>query len=499
MAEAHNRRRFAPHATCALVAAIVGSAWLAPGSAAATHPTERAIVRIQNHAQRGDWYAPWSASAPRQSVGSGFVVEGGLVMTNAHVVSDTRMLLIHVNGDPRPHEARVRWVGHDCDLALIEPLEPDLLDGVTPLRFGGMPKLGSSVETYGYPSGGQRISSTRGIVSRIEMNLFSHSGLDYHLTVQTDAAINPGNSGGPVLQGGRVVGVAFQAATALENVGFFIPTEVVRHFLEDVEDGHHAGYPALGVTTSNLENPAARRRAGLAADESGVRVDFVFPDGASEGLLQPGDVILELDGHDIANDGTIREGDIRLHFGVLLDRHQVGDVAHTRVLRAGEHLDVRVRMTTYPPLARYANTFDTLPRYYVYAGLVFVPFDREIMKTNGKNWMSKADKHLLYEFFHRFMDEPESMQREPVLLLRRLDHPANANMAWHRNLIVDKVNGQTIDRLEDVIEAIETNQQTHHEFEFEYFGRFGVLERDAAERGHAEVLERYAVPEDRRL
>jgi S1-C subfamily serine protease len=420
-------------------------------------------------------------------------------MTNAHVVSDSRVLLIYVNGDPTPHEARVLWVAHDCDLALIEPLESGLLDDVEPLGFGGLPKLGSSVETYGYPSGGQRISSTRGIVSRIEMNLYSHSGLDYHLTGQTDAAINPGNSGGPVLQDGLVVGVAFQAAMGLENVGFFIPTEVVQHFLDDIADGSHAGYPSFGVTTSNLENPAARRRAKMRDAETGIRIDVVLPGSASDGVLEPGDVILEIDGYRIANDATVREGDIRLHFGVLLDRHQVGSVARTRVLRAGERLDLNVTMAAYPPLQRYANVYDKLPRYYIYAGLVFVSFDREMMKTYGDNWMSEADKHLLYEFFHRFMDEPERIHDEPVVLRGRLDPPPNANLGWYRNLIVDTDKGWKNQRLEDVIEAIETNQGTHQEFEFEYFGRFGVLEREAADASHSEVLERYAVPADRRL
>ncbi len=467
---------------------------------ATSDPTERAIVRILNQAQKGDWYAPWRASGPRQSVGSGFVVEGGLVMTNAHVVSDTRILVIYLTGDPTPHEARVRWVAHDCDLALIEPIEEGLLDGIRPLRIGnGQPKLGSSVETYGYPSGGQRISSTRGVVSRVEMNLYSHSGLDYHLTVQTDAAINPGNSGGPVLQNGRVVGVAFQAATGLENVGFFIPTEVVRHFLDDVVDGRYDGYPALGVTTSTLENPAARRRAGMTERQTGIQVDFVFPGSSAEGHLQPGDVILSLDGHRIANDATVSENGVRLHFGVLLDRHQVGGTARARVLREGEQIDLRIPMGAYPPLQRYANIYDDLPRYYVYAGLVFVPFDREMLKTFGDTWTAQADKHLLYEFFHRFMAEPERMTKEQVVLLRRLDHPVNSNMAWYRNLLVSRVNGQEIGGLEDVIAAIESNQETYHEFEFEYFGRFGVMDRAAAEAAHEEVLERYAVPQDRRL
>lgn len=499
MVEARTRQASVGRALRRMALGLLIAPLCLAGDASAANGTERSIVRILNQAQRGEWYAPWSASAPRQSVGSGFVIDGGLVMTNAHVVSDTRILVIYLTGDPTPHEARVRWVAHDCDLALIEPLDAGLLDDIPPLPLGDLPKLGSSVETYGYPTGGQRISSTRGIVSRVEMNLFSHSGLDYHLTVQTDAAINPGNSGGPVLQNGRVVGVAFQAATGLENVGFFIPTEVVRHFLDDVKDGAYDGFPALGVTTSNLEGPAARRRAGMREDESGVRVDFVFPESTSEGLLEPGDVVLELDGRRIANDGTLSESDVRLHFGVLLDRHQVGSTARARVLRRGERLDLRIPMKAYAPLERYANVYDDLPRYYVYAGLVFVPFNREMLKTFGDSWASQADKHLLYEFFHRFMAEPDRILHEPVVLLRRLDHPVNANLAWYRNLIVSRVNGRPIRGLDDVIEAIETNRAPYHEFEFEYFGRFGVLEREAADAAHAEILELYAVPTDRRL
>jgi S1-C subfamily serine protease len=471
---------------------------LAPLRASAAD-IEDSIVRILNHSQRSSWFAPWSANAPRQSTGSGFVVAGGRVMTNAHVVSDARVLFLYLDGDPRPHEARVLQVGHDCDLALIEPLEAGLLDEIAPIAFGGLPKLGSTVETYGYPSGGQRISSTRGVVSRMEVNLYSHSGLDYHLTVQTDAAINPGNSGGPVLQAGRAVGVAFQAASGLENVGYFIPTEVVEHFLEDARDGGYDGYPAFGTITSNLENPAARARAGLEPDESGVRIDFVFPESSADGEIEVGDVLLAVDGHDIANDGTVEIAGLRLHYGVLLDRHQVGGSLKLRIMRKGERRDLAITMKRYPPLDRYANVYDRAPRYYVYAGLVFVPLSREMLKTYGEDFAARADKHLVYDFFHRFIDEPESILREPVVLLRRLDHPANVQMAWYRNLIVQRVNGREILKLEDVIEAFEDTDTDYHLIEFAYYGRFGVLDRKAAERAESEVLELYAVPADRRL
>jgi len=286
------------HLGVALLGGLVGLACAAnlPSSPDGAQ-IERSLVRIVNNSQRADWYSPWTSGPTRPSVGSGFVIDGGLIMTNAHVVSDARMLLLYLHGDPTPHEARVASIAHDCDLALLEPVEAGLLDGLPSLKFGDLPRLGSMVETYGYPTAGRQLSATRGVVSRIEVNRYSHSGLDAYLTVQTDAAINPGNSGGPVVQGGRVVGVAFQAVTALENVGFFIPTEIIRHFLADLKDGDYDGFPEIGLMWSKLENPAARRAAGLEATASGVQVELVFPESSADGHLREGDILVEVNGH----------------------------------------------------------------------------------------------------------------------------------------------------------------------------------------------------------
>ena len=93
--------------------------------------------------------------------------------------------------------------GDDCDLAVLRVDDPAFLAGLRPLPLGDLPSIGERVLTYGFPLGGQDVSSTAGIVSRIESRGYVHSGADSHLVVQTDAAINPGNSGGPVVQDGQ--------------------------------------------------------------------------------------------------------------------------------------------------------------------------------------------------------------------------------------------------------------------------------------------------------
>ena len=455
----------------------------------------RSLVRILNHSQRGDWYTPWNLGPARQSSATGFVIAGERVMTNAHVVSDTRVLLLYVHGDPTPHQARVVAIAHDCDLALIEPVEPGVLKGLPAMRFGGLPALRSTVETYGYPAGGEGLSSTRGVVSRIEHGIYAHSAGDAHLAVQTDAALNPGNSGGPVVQDGRVVGVAFQTTSDLENVGFFIPTEVVDHFLDDVADGRYDGYPDLGVRVMNLENSAARKQARLAPGQTGVRVDFIYPGSSAEGFLSEGDVLLEVEGRPISNDGSVDAEGLRFRFEMLIDRRQVGEGLRVAILRDGERLELQIPMRRYAPFDLYRRVYDELPRYYVYAGLVFVPLTSELFAALGGN----VPSHMVYEAYLRPVAESTDLRRESVVLLRRLDHEANSDMAWYVNLIVDQVNGQRIDSLEGLIDAIESNRGPYQVLEFGYYGRMGVLERAVAEAAHEEVLEIYGIPVDRRL
>ena len=485
---------------CAYATLAIALGASAAAAAADKRPgIERSVVRIVNYTQRGDWYAPWEVSSVSAGVGSGFVIRDGLVMTNAHVVSDARLILIYLHNDPNPHPADVFTIGHDCDLALVRPRETGLLDGVPALEFDGLPILGSTVETFGFPQGGTFLSSTRGVVSRIGEQLYLHSGIDRHVAVQTDASINPGNSGGPVIQDGRVVGVAFQASPDLQSVGYFIPAEVIERFQRDVADGRYDGYPELGTQTVNMDNPAARAQAGLAPNESGVRVDSIMSGASADGLLKPGDVLLEIEGHAIANDGTVLEGERRLDFGMLIDRHLIGERATLRVLRAGARETVSVPLAAMPAARLHSNAYERRPRYYVYAGLVFVPLELETLKTYGQRWYSDADRTLLYEFLFRPQREPELSSHERIVLLRRLDHQVNAHLNWSRNEVVERVNGKVVRSVDDLIAAVEGHPGDFHLFEFSSFGRLSVIDRRAADKANAEILTRYGVSKDRQL
>src|SRR5207245_10603814 len=210
------------------------------------------------------------------------------------------------------YPARVVFVAHDCDLALITVDSPEFFKNMVPLGFGGIPELESTVSAYGYPIGGERMSVTTGIVSRIDFQLYTHSSIDSHLAIQISAQINPGNSGGPVMQNAKVVGVAFQgySGDVAQGVAYMVPTPVINRFLKDVSKGHYDGYVDLGMTYAKLQNPAQRKYLGLKDDGRGVLVETVVQAGPCAKILKPGDVLLSIDNHPIASDGNVDlEGD----------------------------------------------------------------------------------------------------------------------------------------------------------------------------------------------
>jgi len=184
---------------------------------------------------RPDYNMPWRMKDQETTVGSGAVIAGGLILTNAHVVSDATYIQVKKESDPDLYDAEIMFIGHDCDLALLKAKDPNST---------GTPWSWSSADTGAQvkgrhvwlPMGGSRISITEGVTSRIEISQYTHCGSVSFLTIQTDAAINPGNSGGPVIQNNRIVGVAFQAS-AIRIISLHDPVPVIRHFLADVRDG----------------------------------------------------------------------------------------------------------------------------------------------------------------------------------------------------------------------------------------------------------------------
>jgi S1-C subfamily serine protease len=476
--------------------------WLliAPSSQGAE--PEKSVIQITVFSQQPVWDAPWRFESVRRSGGSGFVIQtkrGKRIMTNAHVVSWDKQILVRRYQDPRPYVANVEFVGNDCDLALLEVEDESFFEGLEPLGFGNLPGVRSGVVTYGYPAGGEQISYTRGVVSRVEMQTYVHIGNRSLLGVQTDAAINPGNSGGPVIQDNLVVGVAFQGAPGLENTGFFIPRPVIDHFLRDIEDGTYDGFPQAGIRLVALQNPAYRRYLKLPEHGLGARVDSVLPIPHTQDLLKEDDVVLQIGNYPLGSDGTILYEGNRVFGSLAFQLVQHGESVPLKIWREGQELNLSLPVYFYEGDRTVGNQYGTAPRYLVYGGLVFLPLSLDYMKTLGRNWADAANSDLVYELYYRRHESPATMRPEPVVLASILSHPINANFSQRGRTLVDKVNGVRIERLEDVIRAFEKSAEPFHVIEFSPDHSFDALNREQAEQANSTILQTYGIAQDRRL
>ncbi|HEX7516935.1 MAG TPA: trypsin-like peptidase domain-containing protein [Chthoniobacterales bacterium] len=421
--------------------------------AVATRPNgkiQKSLVRITATEVEPDYRAPWNSGGIQRGIGAGFVIEGNRIMTNAHVVSNSRYLTVERDGDPNKYPATVLFVAHDCDLALLKVASTDFFKNMTPLTLGGIPELESVVSAYGYPLGGERMSVTTRIVSRIDFQLYTHSSIDQHLAIQISAQINPGNSGGPVMQNAKVVGVAFQgySGDVAQGVAYMIPTPVIQRFLLDIKDGHYDKYVDLGLTYTKLQNPAQRHFLGLKDDDRGVLVGTVIAAGPSAKSVQAGDVLLSIDDHPIASDATVELEGERVEMPEVVERKFKGDVVKLEILREKQTVTVSIELGSVWPYAYLAHGYDVRPRYVVYGGLLFQPLTLDLIDA-----YQPTDIRIRHYFDYFVTEQLYREHPEVIVLTNILPDPTNSYLAPYRASIVDEINGQKVRTLTDLATA----------------------------------------------
>lgn len=414
----------------------------------------KAVVRIEVATQVSDYRTPWNSGRFGGGTGSGFLIGPNRFLTNAHVVSDAHRILITKRGSAEKHPARVIHVAHDCDLAILEVENNEPFGNLSYLEFGEVPDLESQVRAIGYPVGGDRISVTRGVVSRIDFRPYSHSRVDSHLVVQIDAAINPGNSGGPVLQEGKVVGVAFQGLRQADNTGYMIPTPVIRRFLKDIEDGTYDRYVDLGITEFALFNPAMRKALKVPENGLGVMVASVMITGPCDGIMEPGDVLLSIDGNPIDNAGNIEVDGEKVVLHEVVERKFAGDEVKLEYLRKGEKKEVTITLKAFPHSRIYAVRYGERPRFVFFAGLTFQPLDFNLYSAH------QFKSPRVRKIFQNYVRDAIFKDRKDVVVLTRVESDRLTTfISGFDGSVVDEINGTKVTSLQQAYDLLYAKDQ----------------------------------------
>ena len=465
-------------------------------AAGPSQDARQAIVKVYTTYAQPDYYTPWNMGGPSTRTGSGCIIEKKRILTNAHIVGDETFIQVRRYGDPKKYRARVLFVSHITDLALLSVDDETFFNGITPLEIDGLPETQTEVMVLGFPTGGDMLSTTQGVISRIEHRSYAHSSFSF-LAGQIDAAINPGNSGGPVMVDGKVVGVVMQHLSSADNIGYMVPAPLVEHFLKDVSDGCYDGMPDLGLRTGTLENPDMKRKYGLSEETTGVAIQYIFPGSAGGGILKPGDVLLEVGGYPVADDGTIEfRPDERTTYSYPVELRQIGESIPLKIFRDGSEVEVEVAFNRASEEENLVprEQYGVRPAYYIFGGAVFCPLTKNYLLAWRRDWYKIAPKNLIYSFQYQ---DPKEVGEEVVVLVRVLADDVNRGYHGYSSWIVEFVNGERIKNLKDLIHKVETADEAGFIVFSDCRHNEMVLDKQKVQAATEGILERYRIPADR--
>ena len=451
---------------------------------------ENSVVKVFSTLRFPDPFKPWTKQAPTEVTGSGVVIEGRRILTNAHVVLYASQVQIQASAAGDKMSATVVAVAPGIDLAVLQLDDPAFFDTHPAVaRASKLPRIKDAVLAYGFPAGGNSLSITKGIVSRIEFVSYNYpvSGL----RIQVDAAINPGNSGGPAIAGDKMIGLAFSKLVGdVQNIGYIIPNEEVELFLKDISDGRYDGKPAIYDDLQTLENPALREYLKLDKSVEGMvvhrpsRTDASYP-------LKEWDVVSRIGDAPIDNQGLVKiDKDLRVAFGYMIQQAASNGKLPLTVVRGSRTLQIEVPVSAQHPTL-VADLRGGYPSYFIYGPLVFSPATWQLVSSLENNsGLMRMLGLVKSPLVTHALDEPDAELQELVVVCSPFFPHKTANgYSNPAGSVVYSVNGIRVKSLAHLVAVLRDLQDPFVTIEFDQKGGEAlVFSRQAVVSATEEIL-----------
>ncbi len=473
----------------------------APGTRPAGK-TEFSVVRVNSTDQDYDFFRPWSKKNPRAFHGLGAVVAGNRVIVTAQLVANHSYVELERAESGQKTDAKVICVDYEANLALLQPTGENFLAGLHPLELTLDAVVGDRVNVLQLESN-DALVSTPGPITTIEVGHYQLEGnnlLLYRLSLPLQ--YREGSFTAPVIKDGKLAGILMRYDPRTQSVDV-LPAPVIAHFLKDVDGGGYQGFPGIGFDHAPLRDPQLRHYAKLPTGSGGVYVTEVVPNSpAAKAGLKPGDVLLEVAGTPIDQDGNYEEPLYgRIAFVHLITtKAYAGDKVPLKIFRDGETQTLEVTLAHQPPQDYVSQPYviDEAPRYYVVDGLIFEELSRQYLKEWGGDWAKQAPQRLVY--LDRYQTTMGPTDRKRIVILSQV-LPVASNVGYDdlKYLIVTDINGKTIKSLDDLPDALAKPVDGFDKIEFEESPKQIFLDAAHLEENDRSVLESYSLPALQRL
>jgi serine protease Do len=276
---------------------------------------------------------PGETQKIKQNIGTGFIIAAdGLVVTNKHVVEDTKASYKVIAKDDKIYEVQKIFRDPANDLAILK------IDasGLKPVEMGDSDKLkvGQFVITIGTALGEFKNTVTTGVVSGLGRGITAGSAFEGSAerldnVIQTDAAINPGNSGGPLLNSaGQVIGINVAVAAGGQNIGFAIPINVIKEAIDNFNKTGKFERPFVGIRYRMVSRDVALMND---VPQGAYVVEVITNSPADKAGIKAGDIVTKF------NDQSLKDENVDL--AKLISQRKVGEKVTLTIWRDGKEME----------------------------------------------------------------------------------------------------------------------------------------------------------------
>lgn len=445
------------------------------------------VVHINASVSSPNYQYPWQTGKIENISGSGVIIEGNYILTSAHVIANAKFIQVSKENSTQRQTAVVKFVSPQSDLALLEVENKLFFTNTKPLKITTNVKQGDAITVLGFPIGGATLSTTKGVISRIEQTQYVTSQ-ETLLAFQIDAAINLGNSGGPAINAkSEIVGIAMQVLTKANNIAYIIPSVIINSFLEDCKDGKVDGFDTTRTAIQPLINQALREYYHLRSNQEGIVITRL---DENEHELHLGDILLEIDHQKVFNNATVQTPYGLLDYRYLFTTKPVGSTLALSILRDKKLMKLNYTLKYKYNIAK--EEFNTMPRYLIYGGFIFAPLSFNYIAASPYNYMKS-------EVFFSDLDKAKQVKEPVIIQFEMLPHAINVGYQ-SKGEFVKSVNGLDVIDFKHFVELIdEANTPT---ITIEFLGENCtkiILNTVAAKQSFEDIKKIYGIRSDRRL
>jgi len=452
---------------------------------------EKAVVTLEVTRKQYDYQQPWSRRVDQvQKMAT--IVGPNEILTTADYLADETLLRLQKGGRGRWWRGELVWIDYHANLALVTVREAGFWKDTAVAKLSDPTPVHGEVSIARWRNGDLEVRK-----ADINRMVVKHSKLSFidFAQLEVDSELNGAGWAEAIILGDRLVGLT---SSKEEHSCTVIPSSLIQQCLAARNHQPYRGLGYFAFVWQRSNNPENLQHLKLVGEPRGAIVVEIPAEIRDKSTLEPYDVILEIDGFKIDSQGDYKDPQFgNLSLENLANRKKgAGDECRMKVWRHGKIQDVIYTI----PKADFATqlvphaVFDREPEYVMMGGLLFQPLTEPFLQSWGSDWSRKAPFRLSYAT----QEKPTPDRPSIVVLSSVLPDPVNLGYQDARYMMVDKLNGQPIRRLNDLIEAKTKSTNGFHVLEFHAGDSVSRLVLDASdtEAATSRVLKRYGIDRD---